>query len=240
MKKTPYESSQKKDVLEVEQIVRKYAYLVKSIAYHLISKLPDSVQVDDLIQVGMIGLIDAARLYDETKGASFETYANIRIRGSMIDELRRNSWLPQSALKNIRRISSAISEIEAKNKRAATSKEIASELGIALDEYHKLAAGAYVVDFRDISDINEAQISEKAQEESPLAAIEKDELKSILVGLISTLSDKEQLVLSLYYNEGLTLKEIGNTLGVSEARVSQIHGEAIARLKARANRYTKG
>lgn len=225
---------------KIEEIVRQHAHLVKANAYHLVSKLPCNVQVDDLIQVGMIGLLDAIRLFDESKGASFETYANIRIRGSMIDELRRNSWLSQNALKNIRKIATAIEQIEAKKQQPASSKDIADLLGISLDEYYKMSANSYVMNFKDIDAIQESLVVEENIDNGPFNSLERSQLKLLLVTLINTLSEKEQLVLSLYYNEGLTLREIGEAIGVTEARVSQIHSESVAKLRARANRYQKG
>lgn len=221
-----------------EQLVRQHASLVKRIAFHLLGRLPDSVQVDDLIQAGMIGLLEAAQKYDGSKGASFETYAGIRIRGSMIDEMRRGDWAPRSVHRNTRRITEAIKQVENQKGRDAEDAEVAEHLGIEIEEYHSIlqdSSGCRLFSFEEMlekSDQGADNLVSDTQP-SPLANIEKDVFQKHLASAIRELPEREQLVLSLYYDEELNLKEIGAVLGVSESRVSQLHSQAAHRLRAK-------
>ncbi|AJQ95966.1 DNA-directed RNA polymerase specialized sigma subunit [Gynuella sunshinyii YC6258] len=227
----------------LEQLVTEHATLVKRIAHHLKARLPESVQVEDLIQSGMLGLFEAARNYDRSKGATFETYAGIRIRGSMLDEVRKGDWVPRSVHRNSRRISEAIHNVEARVGRDASDQEIAEELGVELNEYYSLlqdTQGSKLFSYEDLLDQN--QPAETGYEHSPQplqssgtpdSQVEQHLMRSHLIEAIKSLPEREQLVLSLYYDEELNLKEIGEVLGVSESRVSQIHSQAANRLKAR-------
>lgn len=216
-----------------EDVVGRYAALVKRIARQVHSRLPPSVQLDDLIQAGLIGLMEAARLYDPSQGASFETYAAIRVRGAVLDELRRNDWGPRSLSRRVRRLAEAARAIEGREGRAATSREIADTLGLTLDEYHQWVLDASTQNFFGLDNPEELDGVPDTGSDSTYREVENDRRRRFLVKAIGTLSEREQLVLSLYYDKGMTLKEIGATLGVSESRVCQIHGEAAVRLKAR-------
>jgi RNA polymerase sigma factor for flagellar operon FliA len=185
----------------------------------------------------MIGLIEAARKYDGAKGASFETYAGIRIRGSMLDEIRRGDWAPRSVYRNSRRISEAIKEVELAKGRDAEDQEIAEHLEMSVDEYHthlKDSAGCRLFSFEDVMEKGEqGQEQLVGASPSPFSGIERDAFQSSLADAIKVLPEREQLVLALYYDEELNLKEIGAILGVSESRVSQIHSQAALRLRSR-------
>ncbi|ARU57562.1 flagellar biosynthesis sigma factor FliA [Oleiphilus messinensis] len=227
---------------QADALVRKHAFLVKRIAQHLAARLPASVQLDDLIQSGMIGLLEASRKYDATKGASFETYAGIRIRGAMMDEIRRGDWVPRSVHRNSRRISEAMKAVEDRKGRDATDAEVADELGIPLDEYYasiqdslsgKLFSYEELLESGDGNASIELDSDLDDRANIPYEGMQKQSFQEQLAKAISTLPEREQLVLSLYYDEELNLKEIGQVLSVSESRVSQIHGQAALRLRSR-------
>ena len=220
------------------QLLEKHAVLVKRIAYHLLAKMPDSVQVDDLIQSGMIGLIEATKNYDATKGASFETYAGIRIRGSMIDEVRRGDWIPRSVHRNARKIAQAIREIEAQTGRDAKDQEVANVLEISIKQYNALlqdSQSARLFSFEDVLNETEGpgEMSIEGHEVGPFEGLSDSLRHQSIVHAMQGLPQREQLVLSLYYNEELNLKEIGEILNVSESRVSQLHSQAACRLRSR-------
>ncbi|UTF60777.1 RNA polymerase sigma factor FliA [Gilvimarinus sp. DA14] len=218
--------------------VEEYAGLVKRIAHHMMLKMPASVQVDDLIQAGMIGLLEASQKYDGAKGASFETYAGIRIRGAIVDEMRRGDWAPRSVHRNARRVSDAIAKVEAREGRDAEDAEVAAELEVELDEYHAMLRDAnssrlfsYEETFAD--DASASLAGEGSDFINPQEGVARDSLKQSLAEAITQLPEREKMVLALYYDEELNLKEIGQILGVSESRVSQIHSQAASRLRAR-------
>lgn len=220
------------------QLVSDYASLVKRIAHHLKGRLPASVQLDDLIQAGMIGLIEAAKKYEPSKGASFETYAGIRIRGSMLDEIRKGDWVPRSVHRNSRRIADAIRYVESQTGRDAQDQEVADAMEMSLDEYyHHLqdTVGSRLFSFDDLLAQQGERESETlvGDETTPLDELQLEHFRQHLTAAISELPEREQLVLALYYDEELNLKEIGKILEVSESRVSQIHSQAAHRLRAR-------
>ncbi len=230
----------------MEDLVAEHANLVKRIAHHLKGRLPESVMVDDLIQSGMLGLFEAARNYDSGKGASFETYAGIRIRGAMLDEVRKGDWIPRSVHRNGRRISDAIRVVEARVNRDAKDHEVAHELDISLDEYHQLLAdsqGSKLYSYEELMHQNSGEHTEAEvigpKTDGLIDAVAQDAMHSHLVESIKSLPEREQLVLSLYYDEELNLKEIGEVLGVTESRVSQIHSQAALRLKTRLKSWTE-
>ncbi|WP_242601962.1 RNA polymerase sigma factor FliA [Legionella yabuuchiae] len=220
-----------------DTLIKSHAKMVKRIAHHLLGRLPPSVQLDDLLQAGMLGLLEAVRNYDETKGASFETYAGIRIRGHMLDEVRRNDWVPRSVYRNARLISAAVREVENRLGRDAKDHEVASELGVGLKEYHDMlndSAGGHLYGFEDLGVTDDVLKDEyrDSMSEPHINALNSDRT-SQLAQIINSLPKNEKLVLSLYYEQDLNLKEIGEVLGVSESRVSQIHSQATHRIKSR-------
>jgi RNA polymerase sigma factor for flagellar operon FliA len=218
-------------------LLEQHTVLVKRIAYHLLARLPASVQVDDLIQSGMIGLFEAANNFDNSKGASFETFAGIRIRGAMLDEIRRGDWTPRSVHKNSRMISEAIKQLESQLGRDVSDIEVAEKLDISLNEYHHMLSEVSTGKILGIDDlgVNEDAIKfgDECLGDDPYQAIEQSSFKKSLVQCIKSLPEREALVLSLYYDEELNLREIGQVLEVSESRVSQIHSQAMHRLKGR-------
>lgn len=220
-----------------EALIKTHALMVKRIAHHLLGRLPQSIQLDDLVQSGMVGLLEAVRHYDETKGASFETYAGIRIRGHMLDEVRRNDWVPRSVYRNARSISAAVKVVENRLGRDAKDNEVAQELGISLAEYHEMltdSSGAHLYGFDDLGVTDDVLKDETlGMSSEPHANALNADMKTHLAQIVSGLPKNERLVLSLYYEQDLNLKEIGEVLGVSESRVSQIHSQATHRIKSR-------
>lgn len=220
-----------------EDTVTRYAPLVKRIAYHMMSRLPPSVQVDDLIQAGMIGLLEASRNYDANQGASFETYAGIRIRGAMLDEIRKSDWAPRSLHRKVRQVADAMREVERTENRDAKDVEVADRMGISLDAYHRIlqdASGHKVLSLDDLANGNDSITGDLGEcTRGPLENLVFDEFREALARVISGLPDREQLVMSLYYDEELNLREIGAVLNVSESRICQIHSQALLRLKSR-------
>lgn len=206
--------------------------LVKSIAQHICVRLPPGQTIDDLIQVGMIGLLEAARIYDPALGASFKSYATIRIRGAIIDELRRHSWLPRSVQQKCRKLSEAIRAVEAREGRAATDREIAEEMEESLEEYFEtleMVSGSTVFSLDD----EDSDIDVAGDSEIPFNEIYDAAVKKKLTEVISSLPEQEKMVIGLYYDRELNLREIGAVLDVTESRVCQIHSQAIARMRAR-------
>jgi len=218
-------------------IVERHGELVRRIAHHLAARLPASVEIDDLIQAGMLGLIGAARNFQADQGAAFETYASIRIRGAMIDEIRRGDWVPRSVHRRYRDVVAATRDIEQRTGRAATAQQVAGALNVSLDDYHHMvenAARGQLVSF-------DAHMAEHDGEPrlaatgtaTPARAFEHGAFRAALGAAIGDLPEREQLVLSLYYEQELNLREIGAVLSISESRVCQIHGQAVVRLRAR-------
>jgi len=223
------------------ELVVTHEPLVKRIAFHLMSRLPASVQVDDLIQAGMIGLIEASRKFDPEQGASFETYAGIRIRGAMLDEIRRTDWTPRSVHRKAREVAEAVRKIENEKGRDARDVEVAEAMGLGLDEYHKIlqdATGCRIFSFEDPGSVGEDGLAQShRQPNQPLENLQNCDFKHGLAGAIKGLPERERLVMALYYDEELNLREIGEILGVSESRVCQIHGQALIRLRARMEQW---
>lgn len=227
-----------------QAFIERYSVLVKRIAHHLLGRLPPSVQVEDLIQAGMIGLIEAQQNYDGSKGASFETYAGIRIRGAMLDDMRKGDWVPRSVHKNNREINQAIAELEGELNRDPTDSEVATYLGMTLDQYHSALTDincSKLVGIEDLG-VSDDVISpaDETDDSNPFKGGVVDEsFRKALVESIKQLPEREALVLSLYYDEELNLKEIGDVLGVSESRVSQILSQAMQRLRTKLSAWTQ-
>lgn len=238
MKKTDvYNQYQKDDTVD------KHAPMVKRIAYHLKSRLPASIQLDDMIQAGMIGLLEAANHYDAGQGASFETYASIRIRGAMLDEIRKNDWAPRSVHRNSRRVAEVVRQIENEKGRDARDSEIAEALEMKMDEYNRIlqdTSGHRVLSFEEIGIGDESILDNIPNPQTGLLdELQKTDLHGLVSNAIASLPERERMVMALYYAEELNLREIGAVLGVSESRVSQIHSQAVIRLQARLSKHTE-
>ena len=212
--------------------------LVKRLAHHMKAKLPASVEVDDLIQAGMIGLLDAISRYEETHGAQFETYAVLRIRGAMLDELRSSDWLPRSMRQNMRKIEAAMSALQQKLGHAPSESEVAKSLKLSLADYQDMLSDGgghqlvYYEDFHD-SEGNDSFLDRYAVDAAdPLRSLMDGDFRQAVIDAIDALPPREKILMGLYYEEELNLKEIGAVMGVSESRVSQLHTQAVARLRA--------
>lgn len=221
------------------KLVQKMLPLVKRIAYYLAMRLPPSVQVDDLIQAGLIGLMSAIENYQEDHGAQFETYATQRVRGAMLDELRAMDWLPRQVRQNGRKIEGAIDSLEQALGRHPSEVEIADRLGVPLDQYqHMLEESSggqllYFEDFQTGEYESLMNVPSLQQTLTPLDVLENEHFRMALIEKINDLPERERMVISLYYDQEMNLKEIGAVLEVSESRVCQLHHQAVARLRSR-------
>lgn len=235
-----------KDTEDIEarnSLIERYAPLVKYVAGRMAMNMPPQVEFDDLVSYGIFGLIDAIEKYDPQRGFKFKTYATTRIRGGIIDELRGMDWVPRSVRQKSRQLQQVYAELENRLGRAATDAEVASELGITLEEFDQLVnnvSGTAVISLEDVwhvgSDDDEIQVGDTiagSERDHPNYKIERQEVKNTLIEAIKQLPPREKEVIALYYYEELTLKEIGLVLGVTESRVSQLHSKAIFRLKAK-------
>jgi RNA polymerase sigma factor for flagellar operon FliA len=211
--------------------------LVKRLAHQMKAKLPPSVEVDDLIQAGMIGLLDAIQRYEENHGAQFETYAVLRIRGAMLDELRSNDWMPRSTRQNMRKVEQAMATLQQQLGRPPSESEVAKSLKLSLADYQEMLGDSgghqlvYYEDFHD-EDGNDSFLDRYAvDDDDPLRALMETDFRQAVIDAIDALPPREKLLMGLYYEEELNLKEIGAVMGVSESRVSQLHSQAVARLR---------
>ncbi|MDP1996876.1 MAG: RNA polymerase sigma factor FliA [Gallionella sp.] len=221
-----------------EQCLREYAQLVKRLAHQMMARLPSSVQIDDIIQAGMMGLLDAAGRYDEFYGAQFETYATQRIRGAMLDELREADWLPRSLRRDMRRIEVAISRLQQRLGRSPNETEIAEELKVPLAEYQQMlqkSRGAQLVYYEDFHGEDNDDFFERFEfgnDDDPMDLLENERFKAELVHAIESLPERERMLMGMLYEQEMNLREIGEVLGVGESRVSQLHSQAVARLRS--------
>ncbi|MDB5805690.1 MAG: hypothetical protein JWN73_3012 [Betaproteobacteria bacterium] len=227
-------------VLERNQKIEQFVPLVKRMAHHLLARLPASVQADDLIQAGMIGLMDAAGRFEEGHGAQFETYASQRIKGAMLDELRANDWMPRGVRKAQRDIEKAIGKLEHKLGRPPVEPEVAKEMGVPLAEYQEMlsdARGAQLVHFDEIDaeDDNEPFLDRNSitSGSDPLEQLKDARFKKSLVAAIDGLPEREKMLMGLYYEQDLNFKEIAAVLGVTESRICQLHSQAVARIRVK-------
>lgn len=221
-----------------DQLVQRFLPLVKRVAYHLMARLPASVQFDDLVQNGMIGLLDALDRFQEGFGAQFETYATQRVRGAMLDGLRENDWLPRSLRRDLRRIEAAISQLEHAHGRAPSESELAEALKMSLPDYQKTlqdARGHQLVYFDDFAGDGDEDFLERHftdNDADPANILEDKNTREMLVKAIALLPEREKMMMALYYEQELNLREIGEVMGVTESRVCQLHTQAVARLRS--------
>jgi RNA polymerase sigma factor for flagellar operon FliA len=222
-----------------DEMLKQHASLVKKLAYQLKAKLPPSVELDDLIQAGMMGLLDAINRYEDIHGAQFETYAAQRVRGAMLDELRNTDWLPRSMRKTMRELEAAISKLEQEFGRPPSEKEVAKKLNLSMDDYYDMLGDCsghqliYYEDFHD-SEGGEHFLDRftNGDSDDPLKGLLESDFREALIDAIDSLPEREKILMGLYYEQELNLKEIGVVMNVSESRVSQLHSQAVARLRA--------
>ena len=229
-----------KGQLDLNSLLKQYSPLVRRLAHQMIAKLPANVELDDLIQVGMIGLTDALSRFDAGQGVQFETFATQRIRGAMLDELRGGDWMSRGSRKQAREIEAAVHRLEQRLGRAPSESEIAAEMGLALADYQELLGKVrgtqlvYLEDMRgDEGDQDYLDRHVGDADANPLAQLQDRRMREALVAAIKSLPEREQYVMSMYYEHDMNLKEIAAVLGVTESRVCQLHGQAVARLRAR-------
>lgn len=224
--------------VDTNDTLTQYAPLVRRLALQLMAKLPASVELEDLIQAGMLGLLDAANRYQETQGAQFETYASQRIRGAMLDELRELDWASRGIRKTAREIEKAVQRLEQRLGRGPSESEIAGEMSIGLTEYQQMLQdvhGCQLIYYEDFESADEEPFIDRICADpgaDPLTMLLDEGLRGGVVDAIDHLPEREKLLMSLYYEQGLNLREIGAVLEVSESRVCQLHSQAISRLRA--------
>jgi RNA polymerase sigma factor for flagellar operon FliA len=221
-----------------DYLLTEHMPLVKKLAHHMKAKLPPSVEVDDLIQAGMMGLLDAINRYEDNHGAQFETYAVLRIRGAMLDELRSSDWMPRSTRQSMRKVEEALSTLQQRLGRPPSESEVAKLLKVSLEEYQEMlfeSGGHQLVYYEDFheDDGSDSFLDRYAVDDSdPLRSLLETDFRQAVIDAIDALPPREKLLMGLYYEEELNLKEIGAVMGVSESRVSQLHTQAVARLRA--------
>lgn len=225
-----------------KKIINEYAPLVKFIANKIAIRLPANIEIDDLLSAGLIGLMDAVEKYDPTRDNKFKTYAEFRIRGAILDELRNQDWIPRSMREKAKNVERAFSRIEQKLGRSATEKEVAQELNMGLEDFQETLHQCKSISLLSLDEIGTFAngdrkslmgVLEASKSASPLFKIANAELKDQLAAAIQDLPEKQRMVLSLYYYEDLNLKEIGEVLEVTESRVSQLHTQAVLRLRGK-------
>ena len=224
--------------VDVEQRIKDYAPLVRRMAHHLAAKLPSSVQIDDIIQAGLIGLMDAANRFEAAQGNQFETYAVQRIRGAMLDELRQNDWLPRSMRKSLRQIENAVTKLEQRLGRAPSESELAQEMGLPLPEYQSMlqdARGYQLIHFGDFAGDEDDYLERHLPDNraNPLERLHDEKFRAALVTVIEALPEREKVLMSLYYEQDMNFREIAAVMDVSESRICQLHSQAVARLRGR-------
>jgi RNA polymerase sigma factor for flagellar operon FliA len=227
-----------------EQIVLEHTPLIRYIVNRIAVRLPSHIDLDDLHNTGVIGLMDAIEKYDPDKNCKFKTYAEFRIKGAILDQLRSLDWVPRSVRQKSRRLERAYGEVEQRLGRSASDDEVADSLGLQIDKFHELlnqVRGISLVNLEEIRGTNSdgdrtgtyADIIEDVNSENPFASLKLAEMKQAIAQTIGALPEKERLVISLYYYEDLNMKEIGGILGITESRVCQIHTKAVLRLRAK-------
>ncbi len=230
-----------------DQMIIEYSPLIKYIAYRLAMRLPSHIELDDLISAGVIGLIDAIEKFNPGKETQFKTYAEIRIRGAMLDELRSQDWVPRSVRQKATTVSSAYARLEQELGRPAEDDEVAESMGLSINDFHVLlqqAAGQAILSIEDLGGVSKdgekrdlMEVLAGTKESDPETLARLEEIRSIFAKAIDMLPEKERLVVSLYYYEELTMKEIGEVLGITESRISQIHTKCVLRLRAKLRKF---
>ncbi len=240
-------ASGKKNADERERLITKYAPLVKTIAGRMAIRLPRHVSQDDLLSAGIMGLLDAIDKYDAGKGVEFKSYAEFRIRGAMIDELRSMDWVPRSVRRNAKRLEESYSKIERAKMRPARDEEVAEELGMDIEEFYQLldetrgisiireGEGGNIIPQSEIN--SQWQINYSRAPVNPLDSLNLSEARDVITQTIDKLPKNERMVVALYYYEELTMKEIGEVMGYTESRVSQLHTKAVIRLRNSLKEY---
>jgi RNA polymerase sigma factor for flagellar operon FliA len=243
----PTAESRKIGTAESDRLILEYSPLIKYVAYRIAVRLPPHVEIDDLISAGVIGLIDAIEKFDPTKETQFKTYAEIRIRGAILDELRSQDWVPRSVRQKTTQIANAYAKLEQEFGRPAEDEEVAREMGLELEEYFELlknSQGLPIMSFEDLGghgedpdrqNIMDVLTGTKDSDPQTLARI--SEIRKIMIDAIDRPPEKERLVISLYYYDELTMKEIGEVLEITESRVSQIHTKAVLRLRGKLRNF---
>ena len=226
--------------LDANAMLKQYSPLVRRLAHQMIAKLPANVEIDDLIQVGMIGLHDAFSRFDTEQGVQFETFATQRIRGAMLDELRGSDWMSRGNRRQQREIEAAVHKLEQQFGRAPQESEIAKEMGVSLSEYQDTLTkgrGTQLVYLEDMSgDEGGDEFLDRHvanEDANPLSQLQDHRMRQALVDAIKKLPEREQYVMSMYYEHDMNLKEIAAVLGVTESRVCQLHSQSIARLRVK-------
>ena len=226
--------------IDKQNYIQQYSPLVKRLAHHMMARLPASVQVGDLVQAGLIGLMDAVGRYEETQGVAFEAYASQRIRGAMLDELRANDWFPRGARKNQRNLDETLARLEQKLGRAPSEAEAAKAMGVSMEDYRQVVAdahGFHLVFLEDMGNDEDDQDfldrNHASEDDDPLKVLADDRFRQELIDSIGKLPEREKLLMGLYYEKELNFKEIAAVLGVTESRVCQLHGQAVSRLRGK-------
>jgi RNA polymerase sigma factor for flagellar operon FliA len=226
-----------------EEVIIRYSPMIKYVANRIAMRLPPHIEVDDLISVGVLGLMDAISKYDSSRGAKFKTYAEFRVRGAILDELRALDWVPRSIRQKASAVEKVVRSLEAKLRRLPEDEEVAKEMDLTLDQFYRTIDETKSVPVFSLEDLGIAKESGEQQslldclagkaDADPQTQIRLIELKEIIAKAIDTLPEKERLMVSLYYYEELTMKEIGAVLDITESRVSQIHSKAVLHLRAK-------
>ena len=226
-----------------EEVIIRYSPMIKYVANRIAMRLPPHIEVDDLISVGVLGLMDAISKYDSSRGAKFKTYAEFRVRGAILDELRAMDWVPRSIRQKASSVDKVVQSLQVKLSRSPEDEEVAKEMGISLEQFHTTLNETKSIPVFSLDDLGIAKDSGEQQslldclagkaDADPQTQIRLIELKEIIAKAIDTLPEKERLMVSLYYYEELTMKEIGAVLEITESRVSQIHSKAVYRLRTK-------
>lgn len=215
----------------MDDLIHEHGMLVSKIAKKLKRKLPSHIEFDDLLQSGYVGLIEASKTFKQDGGASFETFACIRIKGAILDFLRKNSWNNREAIKSLKQMGDAVHRVEQRKQGQATAEEVAAEMNISVEEHNKLCQKINLCNMINIDAIEDINVQD--DELDPEAIVTDDDIKERIKDILGSLPERERILLSLYYVEELTFREIGEVLNLTEARVSQIHALGLAKIKKR-------